>query len=158
MRERAGQLRADGRRFAVVVSRTNDLVTRPLLTGALDCLRRHGAAEADIEVVWVPGGWELPTAVARLAGSGRYAAVVALGAIIRGATPHFDFLCSQVLSGLADAAARSGTYVALGVLTTKTLEQALDRAGGKSGNYGWQAALAAIDMADLMSQLDEESH
>jgi 6,7-dimethyl-8-ribityllumazine synthase len=156
MRERAGQLRADGRRFAVVVSRTNDLVTRSLLAGALDCLRRHGAAEADIDVVWVPGGWELPTAVDRVAESRGYSAVVALGAIIRGATPHFDFLCSQVLSGLARAAERSALYVALGVLTTESLEQALDRAGGKGGNYGWQAALAAVEMADLMGQLDEE--
>lgn len=157
MRERQGQLRAEGRRFAIVVSRTNDRVTRPLLAGALDCLTRHGVAEADIEVAWVPGGWELPPVVARLAETRRYSAVIALGAIIRGATPHFEYLSAQVLAGLADAAARAEVYVALGVLTTDTQEQALERAGGKAGNYGWQAALAAIEMADLMGQLDEES-
>lgn len=157
MRERQGRLRAEGRRFAIAVSRTNELVTRQLLAGALDCLRGHGAAEGDLDVVWVSGGWELPPVVARLAETHRYSAVIALGAIIRGETSHFEYLSSQVLAGLADAMARSDVYVALGVLTTDTLEQALERAGSKAGNYGWQSALAAIEMADLMSQLDEES-
>jgi 6,7-dimethyl-8-ribityllumazine synthase len=157
MREREGRLRGDGRRFAIAVSRTNDLVTRPLLAGALDSLRRHGVSEADLDVVWVPGSWELPDVVARLAETRRYASVIALGAIVRGETPHFDYLCRQVLAGLADAAARSGVYVALGVLTTDSFDQAIERAGGKAGNYGSQAALAAVEMADLLSQLDEES-
>ena len=157
MVERYGRLRADGRRFAVVVSRTNELVTRQLLNGAMDCLRQHGAAEDMIDVYWVPGAWELPPVVARLADARRHAAIVALGAIIRGATPHFDFLSSAAISRLAEITSRSDTYVALGVLTTDSVEQALERAGSKAGNNGWQATLAAIEMADLLGQLDEES-
>ena len=157
MRERQGRLRAEGRRFALAVSRTNELVTRRLMEGAHDCLRRHGATDDLINVFWVPGAWELPALVARLAESGRYAAIVALGAIIRGATPHFDYLAAATLRSLADVAGRSSIYVALGVLTTDSVDQALERAGGKAGNNGWQAALAAVEMADLLLQLDEES-
>ncbi len=157
MRELQGRLKAEGRRFALAVSRTNELVTQRLLEGAHDCLRRHGATDDLINVFWVPGAWELPTLVSRLAESGRYAAIVALGAIIRGATPHFDYLAAATLRSLADVACRSGVYVALGVLTTDSVDQALERAGGKAGNNGWQAALAAVEMADLLLQLDEES-
>ncbi len=155
MSELYGRLRADGRRFALVVSRTNELITRPLLAGAQDCLRQHGGSDERIDVLWVPGAWELPAVVARLARSKRYAAIVALGAIIRGATPHFDYLASAVTQRLAEVASSSDTFVALGVLTTDTVEQALERAGSKAGNNGWQAALAAIEMADLLHQLDE---
>lgn len=157
MIERYGRLRAEGRRFAVVVSRTNELVTRQLLNGAMDCLRQHGASDDMIDVYWVPGAWELPPIVNRLAEARRHAAIVALGAIIRGATPHFDFLSSAAIGRLAEITSRSGTYVALGVLTTDSVEQALERAGSKAGNNGWQATLAAIEMADLLAQLDEES-
>lgn len=157
MSERHGRLRADGKRFALVVSRTNELITRQLLAGAQDCLRQHGASDDSIRVYWVPGAWELAPLVHRLAGSTRFAAIVALGAIIRGATPHFDYLSAATTRSLADVASRSGTYVALGVLTTDSVEQALERAGSKAGNNGWQAALAAIEMADIFGQLDEES-
>jgi len=157
MREISGRYRVEGRRFAVAVSRTNDLVTRQLLNGALDCLRQHGADEEQLDVYWVPGTWELAPLVARLAENGRYAAVVALGALIRGATPHFDYLAGAAAQRLANLATHSGSYVAFGVLTTDTLEQALERAGSKAGNKGWEAALAAIEMADLFGRLDGES-
>lgn len=157
MRETYGQFRVEGRRFALAVSRTNDLVTRQLLTGAVDCLRQHGAAEEQIDVFWVPGAWELAPLVARLAQGGRYSAVVALGALIRGATPHFDYLAGAAAQRLANLATHSGCYVAFGVLTTDTLEQALERAGSKAGNKGWEAALAAIEMADLFDRLDGKS-
>ncbi len=157
MRELQGRLKAEGRRFALAVSRTNELVTRRLLEGAHDCLHRYGATDDLLNVFWVPGAWELPSLVARLAESGRYAAIVALGAIIRGATPHFDYLAAATIRSLADVASRSRVYVALGILTTDSVDQALERAGGKAGNNGWQAALAAVEMADLFLQLDEES-
>jgi 6,7-dimethyl-8-ribityllumazine synthase len=157
MRERYGQFRAEGRRFALVVSRTNELITRQLLAGAVDCLRQHGAGDEQIEVFWVPGAWELAPLVARLARDGRYSAIVALGALIRGATPHFDYLAGAASSRLANVATHSDTYVSFGLLTTDTMEQALERAGSKAGNHGWKAVLAAIEMADLLDQLDGES-
>lgn len=157
MVERSGRLRAKGRRFALVVSRTNEIVTRELLTEAVDCLRQHGAAEDRIDTYWVPGAWELPPVVTRLAEARGHAAIIALGAIIRGATPHFEYLSSAAIGQLADITTRSGTYVALGVVTADTLEQAVERAGSKAENYGWKAALAAIEMADLLGQIDEES-
>ncbi|MEE9134002.1 MAG: 6,7-dimethyl-8-ribityllumazine synthase [Gemmatimonadota bacterium] len=157
MRERYGLFRAEGRRFALVVSRTNELITRQLLAGAVDCLRQHGAGDEQVEVFWVPGAWELAPLVARLARDGRYSAIVALGALIRGATPHFDYLAGTASSRLANVATHSDTYVSFGLLTTDTMEQALERAGSKAGNHGWKAVLAAIEMADLLDQLDGES-
>lgn len=157
MRERYGLFRAEGRRFALVVSRTNELITRQLLAGAVDCLRQHGAGDEQVEVFWVPGAWELAPLVARLARDGRYSAIVALGALIRGATPHFDYLAGTASSRLANVATHSDTYVSFGLLTTDTMEQALERAGSKAGNHGWKAVLAAIEMADLLDQLDAES-
>ncbi len=157
MAERYGRFRVEGRRFAVVVSRTNELVTRQLLAGALDTLRQHGAEDGQVDVFWVPGAWELAPLAARLAGGRRYAAIVALGALIRGATPHFDYLAAAASQRLAELAVGSGTYVSFGLLTTDTLEQALERAGAKAGNQGAKAALAAIEMADLVDQLDGES-
>jgi 6,7-dimethyl-8-ribityllumazine synthase len=156
MREIYGRFRAEDRRFALVVSRTNELITRQLLAGALDCLRQHGASDENIDVFWVPGAWELAPLVSRLAKGSRYAAVVALGALIRGATPHFDYLASAASSRLANLATHSDTYVSFGLLTTDTMEQALERAGSKAGNHGWKAVLAAIEMADLLDQLDGE--
>jgi 6,7-dimethyl-8-ribityllumazine synthase len=144
-----GQLDAKGLKFALVVGRFNNLVAERLLEGALDCLRRHGAQEEDLTVVRVPGSWELPLAVDRVASSGRFHAVVALGALIRGETPHFDYVAAECSKGLAQVALAHKLPVAFGVLTCDTMEQALDRAGGKGGNKGWDAALAAIEMAQL---------
>ena len=148
-----GRLDAKGMRVALVVSRWNDLVSQRLLAGAEDCLERHGAKADDCRVVWVPGSWELPLAAHRIAASATFDAVVALGALVRGETPHFDVLAAEVSKGLAQAAQQTGRPVIFGVLTTDTLEQAMDRAGGKAGNKGWDAALAAIEMVDLLRRL-----
>lgn len=156
MQERYGQFRTEGRRFALVVSRTNELITRQLLAGAIDCLRQHGASDEQVDVYWVPGAWELAPVVARLAPGGRYSAIVVLGALIRGATPHFDYLSSAASSRIANVATHSDTYVSFGLLTADTMEQALERAGSKAGNHGWKAVLAAIETADLIDQLDGE--
>ena len=157
MRERYGRFQTQDRRFALVVGRTNELVTRQLLAGAIASLRQHGAGDEQIDVYWVPGAWELAPLVARLARGERYAAIVALGALIRGATPHFDYLASAASSRLANVATHTDTYVSFGLLTADTMEQALERAGSKAGNHGWKAVLAAIEMADLLDQLDGES-
>lgn len=157
MRESYGVFRVESRRFALVVSRTNELVTRQLLAGAVDCLRQHGASDEQIDVFWVPGAWELAPLVGRLGKGQRYSAIVALGALIRGATPHFDYLAGAASQRLQNLATHSETYVSLGLLTADTLEQALERAGSKAGNHGWKAVLAAIEMADLLDQLDGES-
>lgn len=148
-----GHLDAKGLKFGLVVSRFNNLVAERLLEGALDCLRRHGAQEEDIAVVRVPGSWELPVAVERLASKASVDGVVALGAIIRGETPHFDFVAAECTKGLAQVALQCRVPVALGVLTCDSLDQALERAGGKAGNKGWDAALSAIEMARLLREL-----
>jgi len=149
-----GQLEGKGIRVAIVVSRFNELVTGRLLAGAQDCLERHGCAEKDHTVVRVPGSWELPLAANRLAGTKRFDAIIALGALVRGETPHFDFLAAQVARGIAEVGMRSGIPVIFGVLTTETVEQALDRAGAKTGNKGWDAAMSAIEMVNLFRGLD----
>jgi 6,7-dimethyl-8-ribityllumazine synthase len=151
-----GGLPGAGRRVAVAVSRFNRLVTEPLLAGALEALRRHGVAAGDVDVAWVPGAFELPVVVQRLARSGRYAAVVALGAVVRGATPHFDYVAGEAAAGLGAVARQTGVPVAFGVLTTDTMEQALDRAGGKAGNKGAEAALVALEMASLLDAIDHD--
>ncbi len=150
-----GSLEGGGRRVAVVVSRFNRLVTEPLLSGAKEALLRHGVAEADVDVAWVPGAFELPLVAERLARTGRYAGVVALGAVVRGATAHFEHVAGQAASGLAAAALQTGVPVAFGVLTTDTMEQALDRAGGKAGNKGAEAALTVLEMAGLLESVDK---
>jgi 6,7-dimethyl-8-ribityllumazine synthase len=152
-----GQLRGDGLRVALVCSRFNDLITDRLLAGAQDGLRRHGVDGASVTVAWVPGAFELPLAASRLAASGEYDAVVCMGAVIRGATAHFDHVAGQCAAGLQRAQLDTGVPVVFGVLTTDTLDQALDRAGGKSGNKGFDAATAAIEMADLLRQLPKPS-
>ncbi len=157
MRETYGRFRTEGRRFALVVSRTNELITRQLLAGAIDCLRQHGAEGEQIDIYWVPGAWELAPLVARLARGRHHAAIVALGALIRGATPHFDYLAGAAAQRLAYVSTHADTYVSFGVLTADSMEQALERAGSKAGNHGWKAALAAIETADLLDQLDGES-
>ena len=149
-----GDLRGEGLRVGVVVSRFNDFITRRLLEGAEDGLLRHGVAPEDIDVAWVPGAVEIPLTAERMAASGRYAAVIALGAVIRGATGHYEHVCSMVASGLARAALDAGLPVIFGVLTTDTLEQAVDRAGGKVGNKGFDAAVSAIEMASLLTKLE----
>jgi len=149
-------LSAEGLRFAIVVSRFNELITSQLLQGALEGLRRHGARDEQITVAWVPGSFEIPLVAQRLAKSGRFDAVIAIGAVIRGATPHFDYVAGAAASGISQAALQTGVPVIFGVLTTDTIEQALERAGTKAGNRGWDAAVTAIEMANLLKQLDKE--
>ncbi len=148
-----GNLDASGLKFAIVVARFNSFITDRLLAGALDALKRSGVPADSIEIVKVPGSWELPLTAKTLAATNRYAAIIALGAVIRGETPHFDHVANQASSGLAAVALESRIPVAFGVLTTNTVEQAIDRAGGKSGNKGYDAAITAIEMADLLRRL-----
>lgn len=150
-----GVLDAKGLRFGIVVSRFNDLLTGRLLEGAMDCLTRHGARDEDVVLVKVPGSWELPMVADRLARSGKVDAVIALGVLIRGDTPHFEYIAAETSKGLAQAALSSGIPVSFGVLTTENLEQAIERSGTKAGNKGWQAALAAIEMVQLYRRLGE---
>ncbi|HWK89483.1 MAG TPA: 6,7-dimethyl-8-ribityllumazine synthase [Longimicrobium sp.] len=153
MIEHHGQLRGTGRRFGIVVARFNEFITRPLLGGARDCLLRHGVADEDIEAVWVPGAFEIPGSLRLLSESGSFDAVIGLGCVIRGATPHFDFVAGAAASGTATLQATSRIPVVFGVLTTETIEQAIERAGTKAGNKGWDAAMTALEMADLYARL-----
>jgi len=148
-----GQLTAAGLKVAIVVSRFNGFITERLLGGAMDALARTGGSPDDIEVIKVPGSWELTVVVRELVRQQRHDAVICLSALIRGDTPHFDYLAAEVVKGIGQVAADSGVPVAFGVLTCNTLEQAIDRAGAKSGNKGFDAAMAAIEMASLMRQL-----
>jgi 6,7-dimethyl-8-ribityllumazine synthase len=140
---------------AIAASRFNRLVTEQLVAGAVEALRRHGVAEADVDLAWAPGAFELPLVAARLAASGRYAGVIAIGAVVRGETPHFDHVAGQAAAGLAAVARTASVPVAFGVLTTDTMEQALDRAGGKAGNKGAEAALTVLEMAGLLEAIDK---
>lgn len=149
-----GELLARDLRFAFVAARFNDFVVEALIRGALDTLKRHGAAEKQVEIVRVPGAFDIPIVARKLALSRRFDALIALGAVVRGQTPHFDYVAGECASGLSRIALESGVPVAFGVLTTETMEQAVDRAGGKSGNKGADAALAAIEMANLLRRLD----
>jgi len=148
-----GQLSAAGKRFGIVVGRFNSFVSKQLLEGALDCLTRHGMAEKDVDVVWVPGSFEIPMAAQRLAHSKNYAGIICLGVLIRGQTPHFDYIAAEATKGIAQVALSTGIPTSYGVVTADTLEQAIERAGTKAGNKGWDAALSAIEMADLFSKL-----
>lgn len=150
-----GRLTGDGIRVGIAVSRFNELISERLLAGAQDCLRRHGVDEEAIDVVWVPGSFELPLAARELACSRRYSAVICLGAVIRGATAHFDLVAGQAAAGVARVALDTGVPTIFGVLTTETVEQALERAGTKSGNKGYEAALSALEMADVLRQLQQ---
>ena len=149
-----GELLVRDLRFGIVITRFNDFVVEPLLRGALDALKRHGASDKQIEIVRVPGAFDLPVVARKLALSRRYEALIALGAVIRGQTPHFDYVAGECASGLARIALESGVPIAFGVLTTDTMEQAVDRAGGKAGNKGADAALAALEMANLLRRLE----
>ena len=153
MAEFSGTPTGSGRRVAVVASRFNENVTRALVDGALDALVRHGAGFDDVDVFWVPGAWELPLAVRQAMATARYDVVVALGAVIRGDTPHFDYVAGEASRGLADASRDSDIPLGFGLLTCDTMEQALARCGGEHGNKGWDAALAALEMADLLDQM-----
>ncbi|HXH02303.1 MAG TPA: 6,7-dimethyl-8-ribityllumazine synthase [Candidatus Competibacteraceae bacterium] len=142
-------------RYALVAARFNEFIVDSLVEGAVDALRRHGVAESGIELIKVPGAYELPLAVRRLAASGRYQGIVTLGAVIRGATPHFDYVAGQCAAGLAAVAAEHGVPVGFGVLTVDSIEQAIERAGTKAGNKGAEAALTVLEMASLLRQLDD---
>jgi 6,7-dimethyl-8-ribityllumazine synthase len=148
-----GDLNARGMKFGIIASRFNDFITARLLEGALDGLLRHGAAEADIEIVRVPGAFEIPLVAQKMVSAKKYDAVICLGAVIRGATPHFEYVSAEVSKGVAAVSMESGTPVIFGVLTTDTIEQAIERAGSKSGNKGWDAALSAVEMVSLLKQL-----
>ena len=149
-----GQLVAREFNFALVVSRFNEFISHRLLEGALDCLKRHEADEGKIDVVWVPGAFEVPVIARKLAQGKRYHAIICLGAVIRGDTPHFDYVASEVAKGIAQVGLQSGIPVAFGIITSDTIEQAIERAGTKAGNKGWAAALSAIEMADLCRRLE----
>lgn len=157
MAELSGSPRGEGRRLAVVVSRFNENITRPLSEGALDALTRHGVGFDDIDVIWVPGAWELPVAVRKALGTGRYDGVVALGAVVRGGTPHFEFVAGEAARGLMDAARDFEAPVTMGLLTTDNMEQAEARAGGAHGNKGWDAAVAALELLDVLDRLEPEA-
>jgi len=151
MRTFEGDLLGRGWRFAIVIARFNETIGRRLLDGALDGLRRHGVADEAIAVAWVPGAFEIPLVARRLAASGRHDAVICLGAVIRGGTPHFDYVAGNVAAGVAAAGRETGMPVIFGVLTTDTIEQAVERAGTKAGNNGFGAAVAAIEMANVLA-------
>ncbi len=153
-----GKLLGAGLKVAVVVSRFNNFISSKLLDGALDCLSRHGVADKDTLVVWTPGSFELPLAAKRLAESGQYDAIVCLGAVIRGGTPHFDFVASETAKGIAHVTLTTGTPAIFGVVTTDDIEQAIDRAGTRAGNRGAEAAMSAIEMANLLKQLPRKTH
>lgn len=150
-----GDLLARDAKFVVVAARFNDFIVEPLIRGAIDTLKRHGAGDKNIELVRVPGAFELPLVAKRLAQSKRYQAVIALGTVIKGATAHFDYVCGECASGLSRAALETGVPVAFGVLTTETIEQAIERAGTKGGNKGADAALVALELVNLLRGLDQ---
>jgi 6,7-dimethyl-8-ribityllumazine synthase len=150
-----GHLVGTGLKMAIVVSRFNEFITGKLLSGAEDALKRHGVSEEDVTVVWVPGAFEIPLAAKKLSQSGEFDAVITLGTVIRGATPHFDYVSGEVAKGVSNIALQSGVPVIFGVLTTDTIEQAIERAGTKAGNKGWEAAVGAIEMGNLYRQLSD---
>jgi 6,7-dimethyl-8-ribityllumazine synthase len=149
-----GDLRVQNARFCIVVSRFNSFVVESLLAGAVDALKRHGAEDADLTVVRVPGAFEMPVVIERIAAKGGYDAVVAIGAVIRGGTPHFDYVAGECVKGMAHVSLKHGIPVSFGVLTVDTIEQAIERAGTKAGNKGAEAAMSALEMVDLLRQLD----
>jgi len=148
-----GKLKGEGKHFALVVGRFNSMITERLLEGALDCFERHGGKQEDLTIVRVPGSFEIPLAALKLAKSGKYDGVICLGAVIRGSTPHFDYVAAEASKGVAQASFSTGLPVIFGILTTDSIEQAIERAGTKAGNKGWDAMTSAMEMADLFSQL-----
>jgi 6,7-dimethyl-8-ribityllumazine synthase len=148
-----GELQAKGLKFGIVISRFNEFITGKLLEGAMDSLLRHGAKEEDIDVIKVPGSFEIPVIAKKIASKGVYNAVICLGTVIRGGTPHFEYIAAEVSKGIASASMETGVPISFGVITCDTIEQAVERAGTKSGNKGWDAALTAIEMAQLIKKL-----
>lgn len=148
-----GKLTANGLKFAIVVSRFNDFITSKLLSGATDALKRHGVADKDIDIAWVPGAFEIPLIAKKLAKTKKYNAIIALGTVIRGSTSHYDYVCNEVAKGVANVMQQEEIPVLFGVLTTETIEQAIERAGTKSGNKGFEVAVAAIELANLVTSL-----
>ena len=153
MKTLEGQLKADNLKFGIVVGRFNEFISSKLLSGSIDCLVRHGADNEDRTVAWVPGAFEIPLVAKKMAATGKYDAIICLGAVIRGATPHFDYVCAEVSKGIASVSMQYETPVSFGVLTTENIEQAVERAGTKAGNKGVDAAMAAIEMADLLKNI-----
>ncbi|PIC64318.1 6,7-dimethyl-8-ribityllumazine synthase [Sporosarcina sp. P13] len=149
-----GHLVGTGLKVGIVVGRFNEFITGKLLSGAQDAFKRHGVDEADVDIAWVPGAFEIPLIAKKMADSKKYDAVITLGTVIRGATPHFDFVCNEAAKGVSQASMQSGIPVIFGVLTTDTIEQSIERAGTKAGNKGWDAAVSAIEMANLTKQFD----
>lgn len=149
-----GHLVSESLKYAIVVGRFNEFISGKLLSGALDGLKRHGVKEDEIHVAWVPGAFEIPLIAQKMAESGKYNAVITLGAVIRGSTPHFDYVCSEVAKGVSSISLKTGIPTIFGVLTVDSIEQAIERAGTKAGNKGWEAALTAIEMANLVKVLD----
>ena len=148
-----GNLVGTGLKVGIVVGRFNEFITSKLLGGAQDALKRHGVNETDVDIAWVPGAFEIPLVAKKLADSGKYDAIITLGTVIRGSTPHFDYVCNEAAKGVSVASMQSGIPVIFGVLTTETIEQAIERAGTKAGNKGWEAAAAAIEMANLLREI-----
>ncbi len=148
-----GQITAEGVRIGITLARTNSFITDRLAEGAIDCVVRHGGSEDDIVVVHVPGSWEIPLVTQKMAESGHYDGIIALGALIRGATPHFDYIAAEASKGVAHVALDTGLPIAFGILTTDTIEQAIERAGTKGGNKGWDAAIALLEMINVIRQI-----
>ena len=153
MKTLEGQLKADNLKFGIVVGRFNEFISSKLLSGSIDCLVRHGADNDNITVAWVPAAVEVPLVAKKMAAAGKYDAIICLGAVIRGATPHFDYVCAEVSKGIANVSLQYETPISFGVLTTENIEQAVERAGTKAGNKGVDAAMAAIEMADLLKNI-----
>jgi len=154
MKTYEGKLVATGKKFGLVVARFNSFVGKELLSGARDCLLRHGANDDDLTVAWVPGSFEIPAAAQKMAATSHYDALVCLGALIRGHTPHFDYIAAEATKGIAQIGLQTGVPISYGIITADTLEQAIERAGTKAGNKGWDAALAAIEMANLFTEIE----
>lgn len=153
MKTLEGKLTAKNMKIAIVVARFNEFITSKLLSGCIDCLIRHEAADEDVTVAWVPGAFEIPVAAKKLAESGKYDAVICLGAVIRGATPHFDYVCAEASKGIAQVSMQTGVPVAFGVLTTENIQQAVERAGTKAGNKGVDCAMTAMEMVNLFKEM-----
>ncbi len=153
MRVIEGNFKGEGIKIGIIAGRFNEFITSKLIGGALDCLKRHGVEESDIEIAWVPGAFEMPLVAKKMATTKKYDAIITLGAVIRGATPHFDFVCSEVSKGVASVSLESGIPVMFGVLTTNTIEECIERAGTKAGNKGFEAAAGAIEMINLLKEI-----